>query len=184
MIDIALTDQPVNTDNFTAFDKKLPCLFLGFAIKNEYDNKRLKICPSYNPDRKLFVFEQTKTPGYNAIGSDASSTYSVNVMPLYGLFLELNKSGKHLAKTLLNEEVGGNIDIGRYEKIIAEFNFSCSNSYSYLQKRIYPVDINHLKELTDNSLGDDNKVLQHLLEMDDNRFDFQKFGSFKLLILV
>ena len=82
------------------------------------------------------------------------------------------------------EELAGNMNIDRYEKILAEYNLSCNDSYSYLNKRIYPIDFAHFKELTDNSLRDDNKILQHLLNLDEHKFDFQKFGSFKLLILV
>ena len=43
MIDITLVDKPVNIENYQPFDRNRPCLFLGFAIKNEYDNQRLKI---------------------------------------------------------------------------------------------------------------------------------------------
>ena len=173
MIDITLTDQPVNTSKFSAFDEKLPCLFLGFAIKNEYDNQRLDICKKYNPKRSLFVFEKNK-----------NEIKELSVLPLFGLFLELSQQGKNLSKTLLSEELAGNMNIDRYEKILAEYNLSCNDSYSYLNKRIYPIDFTHFKELTDNSLRDDNKILQHLLNLDEHKFDFQKFGSFKLLILV
>jgi hypothetical protein len=173
MIDITLTDQPVNTDKFNAFDEKLPCLFLGFAIKNEYDNQRLDICEKYNPKRSLFVFEKNK-----------NEIKELSVLPLFGLFLELSQQGKNLAKTLLSEDLTDNLHIDQYEKILSEFNFSCNDSYSYLNKRIYPIDFTHFKELTDNSLRDDNKILQHLLNLDEHKFDFQKFGSFKLLILV
>jgi len=173
MINIALTDQPVNTDRFNAYDQKLPTLFLGFAIKNEYDNQRLEISEDYNPKRVLFVFENN---------SNSSDEYSV--LPLYGLFIDLNQQGEKLAKTLLDTDLTDTLDINQYEKILSEFNFSCNDSYSYLNKRIYPIDFNHFKELTDNSLRDDNKILQHLLNLDEHKFDFQKFGSFKLLILV
>ena len=173
MIDIALTDIPVNTKEFEEFDQKLPILFLGFAIKNEYDNQRLHICEKYNPKKSIFVFEKQNIDGYQ---------YSV--LPLYGIFLELNSQGKNISKTLLAEELSGNMNINRYEKILSEFNVSCNDSYSYLNRRIYPIDFIHFKEITDNSLKYDNKILQHLLSIDEHKFDFQKFGSFKLLILV
>ena len=176
MIDIALTEHPVNTDKFKAFDQKLPTLFLGFAIKNEYDNQRLEICEKYEPKKRLFIFENKD--GFSKIDNEFS------VLPLYGLFLNLNQQGNNIAKTLLAEELAGNMNIDRYEKILAEYNLSCNDSYSYLNKRIYPIDFTHFKELTDNSLRDDNKILQHLLNLDEHKFDFQKFGSFKLLILV
>jgi len=176
MINIALTDQPVNTDGFGAYDQKLPTLFLGFAIKNEYDNQRLEICEKYNPKRVLFVFENKE--------NNSNSTEEYKVLPLYGLFIDLNQQGENLAKTLLSTDLTGKLDINQYEKILSEFNFSCNGSYSYFNKRIYPIDFTHFKELTDNDLKEDTKILQHLLNLDEHKFDFQKFGSFKLLILV
>tara|TARA_R110002153_G_scaffold23408_2_gene75959 strand:- start:795 stop:1325 length:531 start_codon:yes stop_codon:yes gene_type:complete len=176
MINIALTDQPVNTDSFNAYDQKLPTLFLGFAIKNEYDNQRLEICEEYNPKRVLFVFE-------NKAGVSKKDN-EFSVLPLYGLFIDLNHHGENLAKTLLSTDLTDKLDINQYEKILSEFNFSCNDSYSYFNKRIYPIDFTHFKELTDNSLKEDTKILQHLLNLDEHKFDFQKFGSFKLLILV
>ena len=176
MINIALTDQPVNTDRFNAYDQKLPTLFLGFAIKNEYDNQRLEICEEYNPKRVLFVFE-------NKDGVSKKDN-EFSVLPLYGLFIDLNHHGENLAKTLLSTDLTDKLDINQYEKILSEFNFSCNDSYSYFNKRVYPIDFTHFKELTDNSLKEDTKILQHLLNLDEHKFDFQKFGSFKLLILV
>mgnify|MGYP003128848906 FL=1 len=84
----------------------------------------------------------------------------------------------------MSTDLTGKLDINQYEKILSEFNFSCNDSYSYFNKRIYPIDFTHFKELTDNSLKEDTKILQHLLNLDEHKFDFQKFGSFKLLILV
>ena len=176
MIDISLTEQPVNTDSFNAFDEKLPCLFLGFAIKNEYDNQRLEICEKYNPKKRLFIFENKDR--ISKINEEFS------VLPLYGLFLPLNAVGTAVAKTLLNQEVVGNMNINIYETILDEHNMSCKDAYSYLNKRVYPVDFKHFKKITNDSIRDDNKILQHLLNLNEDKFDFQKFGAFKLLILV
>ena len=176
MIDISLTEQPVNTDSFNAFDEKLPCLFLGFAIKNEYDNQRLEICEKYSPKKRLFIFENKD--GFSKINEEFS------VLPLYGLFLSLNAVGTAVAKTLLNQEIAGNMNINIYETILDEHNMSCKDAYSYLNKRVYPVDFKHFKKITNDSIRDDNKILQHLLNLNEDKFDFQKFGAFKLLILV
>lgn len=169
MIDISLVDTAVNIDNYQTFDQNRPCLFLGFAIKNEYDNQRLKISEKYNPSRQLFAF--TKKPG------------EYRVLPLYGLFMELNSKGKELVKTIIDQEKNI-MGIKIYEDILEQYNMSCRDSYSYLNKNIYPIDFEHFTSITDDELINDGKILQHLLELDDNKFDFQKFGAFKLLILV
>ena len=58
MVDIRLVDEPVDIDMFESFDDDLPTLFLGFAIKNEYDHKRLSINEEYNPKKVLIAFEK------------------------------------------------------------------------------------------------------------------------------
>lgn len=70
-----------------------------------------------------------------------------------------------------------------YESILSEYTVSCNNSYSYLNKRIYPLDFKYFDIICDDELVEDKKILQHLLQIDENKFDFQQFGSFKLLIL-
>lgn len=169
MIDITLVDKPVNIENYQPFDRNRPCLFLGFAIKNEYDNQRLKICEKYKPGRYLFSFTR-KDDDYR-------------LLPLYGLFMDLNKKGKQLVRTIIDQEKNI-MGIKIYEDILEQYDMSCRDSYSYLNKNIYPIDFQHFTSITDDILAQDGKILQHLLELGDNKFDFQKFGAFKLLILI
>lgn len=169
MINIALVEEPVNTKDFSHFNESLPTLFLGFAIKNEYDNRRLKINNIYSPKKQLFLFEKEKE--------------EFNILPLYGLFLKLNDLGEKLATTLLNQDLSNKITYPHYEKILSEYDLTCNNSYSYLNKRIYPIDFNCFSKVCNDKITKDKKILQHLLYLDDDKFDFQKFGAFKLLIL-
>ena len=60
---------------------------------------------------------------------------------------------------------------------------TCHDAYSYLNKRIFPIDFKAFTHLTDDPIIDDKKILQHLLELDEGEFNFQRFGAFKLLIL-
>lgn len=170
MIDISLVDREVDVSLYTEFKEELPTLFLGFAIKNEYDNVRLKICETFNPERQLFLFEKRKTADFG-------------LLPLYGLFLNLNDLGKQLASTLLDQDLKNKLSLQSYENILDEYNVSCCNSYSYINKRIYPLDFKHFSALTDSNHKNDKKILQHMLQIDEDKFDFQQFGSFKLLIL-
>lgn len=168
MIDISLVEVPVNLDDFETFNEERPCLFLGFAVKNEYDNQRLQINEKYKPSKQLFAFEKDD---------------KFKVLPLYGLFIKLNDVGRQLANILIEQEKSG-MNINVYSDILNQYNISCRDSYSYLNKNIYPIDFQHFADLTTDKIKDDGKILQHLLELDDNKFDFQKFGAFKLLILV
>ena len=169
MVNITLVEEPVNIDKFTEFGEKLPTLFLGFAIKNEYDHQRLEINEKYNPKKQVFLFEKEEG--------------EFRLLPLYGLFLPLNGMGVKLANTLLDQDLNNKLNIKQYEAILTEYNLSCYNSYSYLNKRIYPVNLDSFSKLTNSPVSKDKKILQHLLNLDENTFDFQKFGSFKVLIL-
>jgi len=169
MIDIRLVDQPVDIDKFEAYSGNLPTLFLGFAIKNEYDHARLSINKKYNPKKALIVHKK-----------DADDYF---ILPLYGLFLELNKTGKELAATLENQQKKEQVDIVTYEQILDEYNMTCNDAYSYLNKHVFPVDFNAFTLLTDHPIINDKKILQHLLELEEDEFNFQRFGAFKLLIL-
>ena len=51
MIDITLIDEPVNLKEYKVENVNGPTLFLGFVIKNEYDNIRLSISEKYNPKK-------------------------------------------------------------------------------------------------------------------------------------
>jgi len=169
MIDIRLVDQPVDIDKFEAYSGDLPTLFLGFAIKNEYDHARLSINKKYNPKKALIVHKR-----------DAHDYF---ILPLYGLFLKLNKTGRGLANTLINQQKENTVDISTYEQILGEYNMTCNDAYSYLNKHIFPIDFNAFTHLTDNPIIDDKKILQHLLELNEDEFNFQRFGAFKLLII-
>ena len=123
----------------------------------------------YEPKKSIIVFEKTKD--------------DYGVIPLYGIFLELNAVGQKLANTLTDQQKSKKVDISLYEKILDEYGLTCRDAYSYLNKRIFPVDFNGFTKLTNNPITDDKKILQHLLDVDEEEFNFQQFGAFKLLIL-
>jgi len=169
MIDISLSEQPVDLSKFEVFEEKIPCLFLGYAIKNEYDNQRLHINKKHSPKRYTYVFTKKDD--------------TMGILPLYGLFLQLNQTGLQLIKILNSQESKGNLNINLYSTIISGFGLSCNDSYSYLNKKIYPFDLQHFKNLTTSELKTNNKIFQDLIDISEEDFDFQKFGSLKLLIL-
>ena len=45
------------------------------------------------------------------------------------------------------------------------------------------IDFNKFRYLTDDKLSEDKKILQHMLNLNEDKFDFQKFGSILSLIL-
>tara|TARA_A100000172_G_scaffold80239_1_gene69222 strand:+ start:1435 stop:1953 length:519 start_codon:yes stop_codon:yes gene_type:complete len=168
-IDISLASVDCDLAKFTEFKTTLPTLFLGFVIKNEYDNQRLTISEKYKPTKQVFLFERTNE--------------TCSLLPLYGTYFKLNKTGRELASVLLQEDLDRDMDLKKYQNILFEYKVTCNDYYSYLNKRIYPIDFKCLEKITDNENAKDPKILQHLLQLDENKFDFHKFGAFKLLIL-
>jgi hypothetical protein len=169
MIDISLIDEPIAIEEFEKNKIDVPCLFLGFIIKNEYDNQRLHINEKFNPRKSLYV--------YNGEGKDLS------ILPLYGVTFEANETALSIVKLLDKQEKNNNVNIIVYENILQQFNLSCNECYGHFTKKIYPIDFKHLRKLTDDPAAKDKKILQHMLDFSENKFDFQKFGSLKILIL-
>ena len=168
MIDVSLVDEPVNGDSFELLDVIKPSLFLGHVIKNEYDNRRFKINEKYNPQKFYAPYFEDK---------------KWNMLPLYGIVLQLNETGIKLATLLKEQEDRSNINLIIYENLINQFDVTCDNCYAYFKNKIYPVDFNKFRYLTDDGISKDKKILQHLLNLDESKFDFQKFGSITCLLL-
>jgi len=153
----------------TAEVDELPTLFLGFIMTNEYDNQRLKLNAKYNPVKLMYLHEDEST--------------NLGVMLLYGLLLPLNELGSEVHKKLLERDNAKGLDLDVYKDIIGQYNLSCNNSSYCLKKRVYPVDFKYFKKLTDDEIIEDEKILQHLLGIGDNKYAVEEFGAFKVVIL-
>ena len=160
MIDISLTDIPVNLSDYKVLDNKsYPILCLGFIIKNQYDNERIKINTDYNP----------------------VSILHKNI-PFKGIMLTPSPKIRDLFKVIKDQEKN-RITLKTYENILNQFNFSCKHTYAYFSDHIYPIDFENLKSVCIDSFNTDKKIFQHILNIDEKIFDFQKFSSLKLFIL-
>lgn len=169
MIDVSLVEKPVNGNDFNLlYEIDKPCLFIGHILKNEYDNQRLQLNDDYNPVKFFTIY---------------SENGELKLLPLYGILRELNDEGKRLVKLLKGQENRGNINLIIYENIINQHDITCNDCYAYYKQHIYPIDFNKFRKLTDDEIATDKKILQHLLNLDESKFDFQKFGSILSLIL-
>jgi hypothetical protein len=171
MIPISLVETPVNIDDYKILNQPESSyvLFLGFIIRNEYDNKRLKLSDNFNTFKFLHVKKEN-----NQI---------VSCIPLYGLLLTPNDDIKNLIKTLKTQEKVNELSLITYKNIISQYNFSCDNTYSLFSDTVFPIDFHNLKSVCTDTFKDDKKIFQHLLSLDEKHFDFQCFASLKLLIL-
>ena len=168
MIDVSLVEAPVSIDEFIYETPIKPSVFLGFIIKNEYDNKRLGINEKYKPSKFIRMY---KNKG------------KIEVLPLYGICFELNGLGKSIASTIKQQEESYDINLVVYQNLLSEYSLSCNDCYGHFRSGVYPIDFNKFRYLTDDEIGKDKKILQRMLNLDDNKFDFQKFGSIISLII-
>jgi hypothetical protein len=166
MIDIDLTSRPPNSDGFVVPNHdEYPILFLGFLIKNEYDNQRIEISKAFNPKNIFHLSKDRQT-----------------LTALRGIKLKPNSTVHGLIKSIQNQEKLG-ITLVTYQNLLSQFSFSCKETYNFFDKGIYPIDFVNLKSICDDSFNNDKKIFQHILGLDEKVFDFQKFSSLKLFIL-
>ena len=107
----------------------------------------------------------------------------IEVLPLYGVCFELNDLGRSIASTIKQQEESYGINLVVYQNLLSEFSLSCNDCYGHFRSGVYPIDFNKFRYLTDDKIGKDKKILQRMLNLDDNKFDFQKFGSIISLII-
>lgn len=170
MADAKLVNTPIDISCYSTFNpENLPCLFIGFITENEYDSQRLKIDVKYNPEKLIYIYERDK---------------EFKVLPLYGLYLPLNQASTDLTKVLLDREATGRMELETYQYILKQHNLSCDDAFYHFNKHVYPIDFKHFKKLTDDTISHDELILQHLLNMNEDEFDFEKFGAFKVAILI
>jgi hypothetical protein len=167
MISIELTKELANEKDFaTLNDSALPALFFGFIIKTEYDNQRLHIAEQYKPIKFYHRNEKAAT-----------------VAPLYGILLTPNEYIKNVLNIINEQENKDNITLPIYENILNQFNFSCKETYRLFNRGLYPIDFTNLKDVCVDVFSSDKKIFQHMLALDENVFDFQRFASLKLFLL-
>ncbi len=168
MIDVSLVEAPVSIEEYTNETPLQPSLFLGFIIRNEYDNKRLEINEKYKPSRFIRMYKHKG---------------KIKVLPLYGICLKLNDFGESIANSIKLQEESYDINLVVYQNLLSEFNLTCNDCYGHFESGVYPVDFNKFRYLADGEESQDKKILQHMLNLDEGKFDFQKFGSIISLIL-
>jgi len=167
MIDIETVNKPIDYSayNFVSSLKEYPILFLGFVIKNQYDNLRVNIEENYKPINLLHFSKDRQS-----------------VTALKGIKLIPNNNVKKLYNAIkVQEQLAMNLVI--YENLLNQYGFACKETYGLFAPGMYPIDFTNLKSICDNDFNGDKKIFQHLLGLDEKVFDFQKFSSLKLFIL-
>lgn len=166
MIDIDLVNKNLDVSSYNILSPTdYPILFLGFIIRNQYDDLRIEVNKKYNPINILHFSKDRNT-----------------FTALKGIKLTPNHNIKKLFSQIKSQEKL-TLNLVIYENMISQFGFACKDTYSLFAPGMYPLDFNNLKTVCDDNFNADKKIFQHLLNLDENIFEFQKFSSLKLFVL-
>ena len=173
MIDADLLDKPISTNKYTIYDiDSLPKLYLGFIMKNKFDEARTHIKSKYKPQ---YISHFTK---------------SSKLEPVYMYGIEINPKTEYTPLlNMINEKMflQNFVDYQKfkqtYRMLLSEYNLSCHNCYGYLSDGIYPIDVDHLTTISKKSFSSEIKSgLQKLLKSNEMPWYF-KLANFKLFVL-
>ena len=168
MLDTNLVDQPLDVDLFSYLtDEEYPFFILGFQLKNLYDQKRLIIKKEYNPvDVIHFVPGETVMPKF-----------------FRGIKVQVNKKYDYLIKNLesYGTQTSDQIDKNNYTQLLNEHKLSCNNCFAYLRKGIYPIDSEHLSDLTTCKIKQKD-LYSEVLDISEIS-TFQALGYFVIYVL-
>tara|TARA_Y100000310_G_C20465742_1_gene707565 strand:+ start:88 stop:657 length:570 start_codon:yes stop_codon:yes gene_type:complete len=136
--DIDLIDKPISTNDYAIYNiDALPKVMLGFRVKHKFDEARLKIKSKYKP-KYVSHFSWT---------SELEPTF------IYGIEVNLKKRLQSLLAAINNSSQTFNSTtyedyVTEYQALLSKYSLSCDSCYSYLSDGIYPIDLEHLNDIS------------------------------------
>jgi len=130
-LSVDLLSNPVTTSSYLDVNQILgknnSCLFYGFIVKNEYDEKRFNICNHLNPVRIKYSF--------NYLNENVEHF-------LYGVILPGNEMFKKLSLSLELASIDPKkyLTLESYKRIFSEYNIETNNSFLNYSIGLYPFD--------------------------------------------
>ena len=168
-----MIDQPVTTKKYSIYDvKELPKVFLGIRIKNQYDEIRMEIKKRYKPKYiSHFRLLNELEPFY---------MYGIEITPTAeyrGLLKQLNNNVNFLPTASFDRFVA------TYEQKLSEYNLTCDTCYRYLSDGLYPIDVNHVADISKKNFHDIvDSGFQDLLQANDEPW-YLNLNNFNLFVL-
>ena len=126
MVHYSLAEESVNLNNYNILPSMdTPYIFLGTIVKHRYDEDRLRF---NHPNVKCI---------------------RVNDTAIRGVFLNV-KSNSNFDLLLKQLKLISDKDLSTdfYERVLNTFNLSSSECYGNLKRGIYPINGNHVSQLT------------------------------------
>jgi len=113
-----LTEKPADFEKFQTIT--YPTIFFGFSIRNQYDQRRLKIKDQYNPQ---YIFHK-----YGNKQED--------MLFLYGVTAKFPKKD---LPCLYPIRENPNLNREQYEAVLNPLDLECNDCYLFLNKNLYPI---------------------------------------------
>jgi len=157
--DINLVDTEIDASKYVPITyDKLPKLFLGFILKNRFDEEN--ITPTDN-DNIVDIA--------HICGRDGS----LEPVFLRGMFVDpIDKFKKIITEVHKNRYIDTNIIYKKYIKTLSKHNLTCNNTYAYLLDGLFPIDIIHIASIIKNCLTYE-EYISCILEEDTLSWFFQ-----------
>jgi hypothetical protein len=159
--------DPVVFDDFSLIEpKSYPFCLLGFQLKNNYDQQRLKLKQTFKVKDYIHLLpvDRIAPVFFRGIELDVLSTLKDFLDDIGKLNLILDTDT--LPKVYINT--------------LKKYNLTCEECFGLLQQGVYPIDIKHLSKISDISLSIDELYSA----FNTSKIPvFQAFGSFTIFIL-
>jgi len=168
---------PLSIENYTLLDNcENDSLFYGIVLRNEFDTQRVDIKKNFSP-KKFYTIAK-----YND---------GFEVLYFYGSFIKILPKYKELIQSLNSFNSIKEHSINNYEKILSLYKLSCSDSYRFFAKGIYPINSDYRESLFSKKNNFHNffkakkdlpffltivsPVILYFSNMDNNINDFKKY---------
>lgn len=168
LINVDSAEETLKLDSFKFIPaEKYPYSIIGFQLKNFYDQQRIKLKSKY---RTKDIIHPLPTP-------------DLAVACFRGIKILIREKYQPLVEQLrkFNTILSNEIDVSVYKNLLDEYGLTCSDSYSFLRKGVYPIDSGCLAELSNIDL-----TLETLYNDAFNTRSvpvYQSFSNFTIFIL-
>lgn len=162
ILNFSQTEKPAEFEKFKEID--YPSFFFGFIVRNEYDQKRLKINDSFSPK---YIFHR--------YGKNMNE-----MMFLYGLTAKVNDE---ILPCIYPLRENPNLNKEQYEACLNQLDVECNDCYLFLSKNLYPINSFYAHRFFNSKEFKHLNNFSEMLERDPNLAPYHTISSFHLFLL-
>lgn len=156
------TEKPAEFEKFKEIN--YPTFFFGFIIRNEYDQKRLKIKEEYNPK---YIFHR-----YGKNNNE--------MMFLYGLTENVSQE---TMPSIYPLRENSSLNKEQYEAVLNQLDVECNDCYLFLNKNLYPINCFYAHRFFNTKQFRDLRSFSDMLERNPDLAPYHSISSFHLFLL-